>query len=433
MDILIAEDSATSRSILKKWAGVWGYETHLAADGNEAWSWFQKRQTPCLAIIDWMMPGMDGIELCQRLKQQAERPYVYIILLTGKHDKQDIVTGLDAGADDFLSKPVRADELRSRLQVGARILGYQEALSERNEQLRALFAAMPGLLLVKDAQGHWLEANERTRQVFGLRQPEQYLHKTDQEIAVTLDSSKAQLLQRVQNTEERSWLSAQLFREELTVPPQNHYNSEQCFDLIRVPLFHADGRRRGMMLLGHDITARKSLERKLRYAAYYDSLTGLCNRRYFQEQLDKALDVASKDELPLSLCVCDIDTFKIVNDSYGHDIGDTVLVRFAKVVRQSIRTQDIASRFGGDEFCIVFPGLNATEAANILNCIRHRLHQEVFYDDAENEFRVTGSFGVANFIPHRMQAKQLIKQADMALYQAKHSGRNRVIIEQTRS
>ncbi len=134
MKILIADDSISTRFLLENLVSEWGYEPVLAGDGEEAWNILQQEDGPRIALIDWMMPVLDGVEVCQRLKE-VESQFTYIILVTSKRDKEDIITGLDAGADDFLSKPVQPDELRSRLSVGMRILGYQDALEESRNEL----------------------------------------------------------------------------------------------------------------------------------------------------------------------------------------------------------------------------------------------------------------------------------------------------------
>lgn len=136
MKVLIAEDAMISRLMLEEWLTSWGYEPISAVDGEQAWDIIMedKINAPRLALLDWMMPNMDGIELCQKIKNTDKLPFIYVILLTSKNSKEDIVTGLDAGADDFLSKPVQPEELRSRLNVGNRILDYQQRLLELDEQ-----------------------------------------------------------------------------------------------------------------------------------------------------------------------------------------------------------------------------------------------------------------------------------------------------------
>ena len=136
MKILIAEDDATSRRKLEAYLESWGYEVVAAADGTEAWTVLQGEEAPRLAILDWMMPGKDGIQVCEEVRKLKGVPYVYIIMLTACDQKEDIVRGLDAGADDYLTKPYDALELRARLRAGRRILALQEALLSARDALR---------------------------------------------------------------------------------------------------------------------------------------------------------------------------------------------------------------------------------------------------------------------------------------------------------
>ncbi|MBN1806863.1 MAG: response regulator [Sedimentisphaerales bacterium] len=135
MKILIAEDDSASRLTLKAILQKWGHEVVVAEDGNQAWEAIQT-DNPKMAILDWMMPGIEGIELCRRVRDMADRDYIYVILLTAKVEKEDIIGGLDAGADDYIAKPFDMEVLRSRVAVGARMIQYEALLAEKNEQLQ---------------------------------------------------------------------------------------------------------------------------------------------------------------------------------------------------------------------------------------------------------------------------------------------------------
>jgi len=136
MKILIAEDDLLTRRVLERFLEQWGYNVISAADGTEAWEILQHEDAPRLAILDWMMPGMDGAQISRALRQRKGEPYVYILILTSKGRKQDVVDGLSAGADDYLTKPFDAEELRGRLHAGRRILALQEALISARDALR---------------------------------------------------------------------------------------------------------------------------------------------------------------------------------------------------------------------------------------------------------------------------------------------------------
>jgi diguanylate cyclase (GGDEF)-like protein len=133
---LVAEDDPMFRRILQSWLEAWGHKVIVAENGARAWSVLQQEQPPELLILDWVMPEIDGTELCRRIREQKRSPYQYILLVTGKNDRQDVVRGLDAGADDYLTKPFDRDELRARLRVGKRILALQDSLIHAREELR---------------------------------------------------------------------------------------------------------------------------------------------------------------------------------------------------------------------------------------------------------------------------------------------------------
>ena len=134
--VLIAEDDPIFRHLLESWLQKWNYRVTAVENGMDAWNVFQQPHPPQMAILDWMMPGMDGIELCRRIRDKKHTPYHYLLLLTAKDEKQDVVAGLDAGADDYLTKPFNVDELRARVRSGKRILDLQEALLRAQEALQ---------------------------------------------------------------------------------------------------------------------------------------------------------------------------------------------------------------------------------------------------------------------------------------------------------
>jgi diguanylate cyclase (GGDEF)-like protein len=148
MKVLAAEDNPVFQSMLRTMLTKWNYEALIARDGNEAWQVLQSGDTPQLAILDWMMPGMDGVEICRRVRAVRREPYIYILLLTARSDSEDLVEGMEAGADDYLTKPFNAHELRVRLRAGIRILDLQSELLQAREALRqqATHDGLTGLL-----------------------------------------------------------------------------------------------------------------------------------------------------------------------------------------------------------------------------------------------------------------------------------------------
>lgn len=197
---------------------------------------------------------------------------------------------------------------------------------------------------------------------------------------------------------------------------------------VQVTLF--PHRESNWVLLAHeDITERKRYEDLLREDATHDKLTGLYNRRFFDESLTEAVSLAQRHHHSLALCVCDIDKFKTVNDTKGHQVGDEVIAGFAHLIRSVVRQSDICTRFGGDEFCILFPHTEAEGAKIVVERLRERFCNHIFLDSQREPFQVSGSFGIAQIEPG-MEPETLLNHADAALYAAKQQGRNQVALYQ---
>jgi phosphoserine phosphatase RsbU/P len=170
LKVLIADDDPVSRRVLETFLTRWGYEVGRAEDGSEALRKLELKDAPRLAILDWMMPGVDGVEVCRRLRATSPPRPLYLILLTAKGGSEDIVEGLAAGADDYVTKPFDRTELRARIQVGERVLGLQSQLSARVEELEAALArvkTLQGLLpicsyckRIRNDQNYWQQVEQ---------------------------------------------------------------------------------------------------------------------------------------------------------------------------------------------------------------------------------------------------------------------------------
>ncbi len=176
----------------------------------------------------------------------------------------------------------------------------------------------------------------------------------------------------------------------------------------------------GRLFIFTDITEQEQLRRQ----AYHDALTGLYSRRYLMDQLRQSMSLARRHRHPLSVCLCDLDKFKQINDTHGHIMGDQVLEAFARIVREEIRTEDIAGRLGGDEFCLIFPHAGADFAALCLERIRRKFNSVPFTTEAGEKFHASATFGIADMAPPDITQEGLVELADQSLYSAKESGRN---------
>lgn len=305
MKILLAEDIEVTRKLVKKLLEDKGYEVVEAGDGQEAWEIFQKEKEKIhIALIDWLMPRLNGIQLCKKIKATEIPGYVYTIFLTGKVDIDNVVAGLGAGADDYVTKPFDKRELFSRIDVGMRYVQLQQKLMEANHKLRLL-----------------------------------------------------------------------------------------------------------------SIT---------------DGLTQILNRRALLERLEEELYRASRENVFFCLIMLDIDHFKRVNDEYGHQAGDKVLVEVVNRVKSKLRPYDIIGRYGGEEFLVgVFGADKETgikKAEDFRKCVDEK---EFVYNGKKLKISISLGISYQKIKDSKSDIPQLLddltKKADDALYRAKETGRNKVI------
>ena len=296
MKILVAEDDALSRTLLQRTLQRAGYEVTAVEDGCRALAELSKEDPPRLALLDWIMPGRDGIEVCREVRRRKEHAYTYLILLSSRETKQDIVQGLESGADDYLTKPYDAEELKARLRAGERILQLEDRLVEARESMR--------------------------------------------------------------------------------------------------------------------------------FQATHDVLTSLWNRGVIMELLSREVVRSRREKCCSAVMMCDIDHFKVVNDQHGHAAGDDVLREVARRLQTSVRSYDMVGRYGGEEFLVVLNKCDPASAVARAENLRNVVSSKPFVLSSKS-LKVTISVGVAlsTDFPNR-HVDDILHAADMALYDAKESGRN---------
>jgi diguanylate cyclase (GGDEF)-like protein len=297
--VLLVEDSPIYERIITGHLRNWGFEVTLAQDGEEAWEILQQPNSPRLVVMDWVMPKMDGVELCRRLRKLPSAfPYTYTLLLTGKDSRADLLKAMEAGVDDYLSKPFDDLELKARLLAGKRVIDLQNQL----------------------------------------------------------------------------------------------------------------------------LAARESL----RYAASYDHLTGLMNRKEVMEALERELARAKRDRSPVTIAMIDVDHFKKVNDDLGHLFGDAALKEVARRFQSQLRVYDSIGRVGGEELLLVFPGCDLTSALIRMDQIRGLVCNKPVTAMGKSRI-ISVSIGIAVADGQKAaNVNDLLHQADLGLYEAKRKGRNRV-------
>ena len=402
MKILIAEDEPISTKYLTGVLRKTGHEVVATRNGHEALAQFLVHQPP-IVISDWMMPQMDGIELCQQIRNMGLEQYTFFILQTAKTGRANYLQAMEAGVDDFLGKPVVQEELAIRLRVAERIIRQRED-AERQVRLLARFPSdNPNPVLQVDRSHRILYANaasltllaEWRSGVSGVA-PEQLRHLVDSLL-----------------------LSGQ--RQEVEIVCADRVFSFSATSLSKDGVTY---------LYGHDITKRKQAENELillknqaEDSALHDQLTGLPNRRLLTERLQQETARAQRQGTKLALVVVDIDNFKQINDGYGHKVGDQVIVTIGQSLSNTLRSTDTVCRWGGDELVLVLADLHHREE---LAPLCAKLIQAVKKQAAEAGITapVSLSLGSAIFPDDAKETTLLMQQADHALYVAKADGRN---------
>ena len=295
--VLVVDDSPVYRKLVEQVLASEPYSLIFANNGAEAMDLYLQH-SPCMVITDWMMPDFSGLELCQRIRSDNTRPYTYLILMTSSTEKGNVVRGLQAGADDYLTKPFDPGEMLARIGVGRRIIDLNREIALKSERL------------------------------------------------------------------------------------------EQ--------------------------------------AARTDPLTGLPNRRAIEDWASRQLRGAARHGYWLWVVLGDIDCFKTINDTFGHDAGDIVLKTFADILKKNTRASDICGRLGGDEFLMVVTHVEPGQIEATINRFREQFAALSFPFQGQS-VGVQASFGVAGF--HSNNAGEfsvLVRRADQTLYEAKRAGRNLV-------
>ena len=295
----------------------------------------------------------------------------------------------------------------------------EEELRAQKEWLTTLINAMPDLVCFKDGKGRWLVANQFYLDVAGLKGID-YQGRGGHELA-RLSHQQSELLLSTIETDERAWREKQAISYEKEVASSK--GGAKVFDVVKIPLFNDDGSRRGLVLVGRDVTERKLAAARIHHLAHHDALTGLPNRVLFQERLRSALLQSKRLGDRVALMFLDLDKFKDINDTLGHHVGDLLLKAVAKRLQRCVRETDTVARLGGDEFAVILTNLQRPEdatqvAESIIATVADPFGLE------EHEVLTSTSIGITLYPSDAGDADQLLKNADLAMFRSKAEGRN---------
>jgi two-component system cell cycle response regulator len=450
--VLIVDDIPTNVRLLEARLAAEYFEVLTAASGPEALE-ICDREAVDIVLLDVMMPEMDGFEVCRRIKSNPETAHIPVLMVTALDQPSDRVRGLDAGADDFLTKPVDDVQLMARVKSLVRLKSLTDELRARARtgQEIAIEDAMHAMDSV-DAEGGrilLIDTDERHAErlmgyLSSAHHVEVLTNPADAALAVVEGSHELALISmalrdfdplrvcsQIRTSEAGRMLPLILVADEADRPKVVRGLDLGVNDFIMRPVER------------NELAARVRTQiRRSRYAeqlrlsvthtmalAVTDELTGLYNRRYFDRHLHLMLERAQQQERDLAVMLIDLDFFKAVNDTHGHDSGDVVLREFSARLRRNIRGVDLACRFGGEEFVVLMPDTDFRQAQMVAERVRSAVAERGFELGAGRPLGVTVSVGVALNESDADTPEMLLKRADVALYRAKREGRNRVVFD----
>ncbi|MDH7805915.1 MULTISPECIES: PleD family two-component system response regulator [unclassified Rhizobium] len=448
--VLVVDDIPANVKLLEARLVAEYFDVVTAEDGFKALDICDREQVDII-LLDIMMPGMDGFEVCERLKANPKTAHIPVVMVTALDQPSDRVRGLKAGADDFLTKPVNDLQLIARVKSLVRLKAVSDELRLRAETAREIgieemlrsdgLMQTPGRVLVADgrasSQERIVRALKPVAEVDAVTEPQAALLKAASnpfELVIVNsnfeDYDPLRLCSQLRSLERTRFLPLLLVAEQGADDMVARALDLGVNDYILRPIDPNE-------LVARSLTQirRKRYNEHLRLnlqhtmeLAIVDGLTGLNNRRYLDNHLKILFDRAAVRGRPISICMTDIDRFKLVNDTYGHDVGDEVLREFAARIRSTVRGADLACRYGGEEFVVVMPDTPMELATSVAERLRAIIEDKPFHvRSIDRELSITASLGIATSSGAFGAPDELLRHADKALYEAKHTGRNRVV------
>lgn len=423
--ILIVDDAPAQLGLIRSMMLQQGYHTFVANSGERALVIAQRAQ-PDLILLDIVLPGMDGMEVCRRLKAHPSTCNIPVIFMSARTDTDDIVAAFDIGASDYIPKPLRLAEVCARVRAQLHFRRTSTSQQQQADRLRLIVDSMDEGLMVLEPSGRIQYTNPACNRYLGYAPDELAGCSLDDLLAPSVAQEYLELFsQSVLDAAAPNWRGAR----EVLIRQRDGILRAMDFTLTPMgsdqPLFVA---------LLHDITHHKQSENALQRAALIDPLTKIANRRHFDSFLDKEWQRAIRSGEPLSLIVLDVDHFKGYNDSLGHAAGDACLQQVAMALQShALRATDLAARYGGEEFVLLF-GETGFEAACLLaETIRAHIESlNIPNPRSATSHWVTASLGVATIVPTQFDdIKEFFVCADRAMYAVKEAGRNGVRAVQT--
>jgi two-component system cell cycle response regulator len=451
--VLVVDDIPANVKLLEAKLGAEYFDVVTAGSGPEALAAIEK-EAPDIVLLDVMMPGMDGFEVCRRIKGNAQSAHLPVVMVTALDQVSDRVQGLESGADDFLTKPVNDVALFARVRSLVRLKTMVDELRLRQatgesmglvEGQEAALTEAPGrgrILIVEDRE----QSAQRIAETLGRDHDVEIVPQTTEAVvrakggdydlvivSLSLDRQDGlRFCATLRSLEATRQTPILIIADEGDIKRLVRALDIGVNDYLMRPVERSELVARVRTQL-----RRKRYSDKLRHSlqlslemAITDQLTGLFNRRYMSRHLGTLITNANATGKPVSFLILDIDFFKQVNDTHGHDVGDEVLREFAGRISANVRGIDLACRYGGEEFVVVMPDTDLNFAYMVAERLRQAVADAPFrITPAPGNLPVTISIGVTASEGRNDTADALLKRADQALYRAKRDGRNRVVAD----
>ncbi|MFJ6023640.1 PleD family two-component system response regulator [Brevundimonas sp. NPDC092305] len=446
--ILVVDDVEPNVRLLEAKLTLEYYEVLTATDGATALE-IASSERPDIILLDVMMPGMDGFETCRRLKADPVTRHIPVVLVTALDGREDKIKGLGVGADDFVTKPIDDVILFARVKSLVRLKSVMDELREREESGRRLGVDTDGAGRLRGSGGRILvvDDNEIQAQAVADHMAGEHRPTVEADPSGALIAARGPIDLMIVNVSSSGFdglrFIAQARSTEASrkapilavVDPADRPRLLKALelgvnDILPKPVDPEELEARARTQIKRKRYA-DFLKQKLDYSlemAVTDALTGLHNRRYMAGQLQGMMGRAGQGGDPVAVLVMDIDHFKSVNDSFGHDAGDEVLREFAVRLATNVRAIDLPCRLGGEEFVVVMPGATLEDATRVADRICRDVASQPFPIMGGLEgLTITVSVGVASSDGVSDTPDALLKRADEGVYEAKGRGRNQVI------
>ncbi len=413
--VLFVDDSKSIRTYYKRLLERHGYQVQTAESVKEAYE-IAINHPIDIAIVDYFMPDENGYVLCQMLRDDERTENIRTAVITGTYLDSVIRACLQAGAVECMFKNEAEELFLARLSAMRRFIEVQNSIEQQRERLLAILESVGEGVYGVDNDGQLTFVNHATLKVLGADDDDDLLGKSAYGALHYIDdaSRSDDQLRDAYGKDAKLHCWETKFK---------HHSGKPIPVECTVHPLKMNGKQDGSVIAFRDISNQKMLEEKLRWQATHDHLTDLYNRRYFETRLEQEIKDAQRTGIRSALVYIDLDRFKYVNDTAGHDTGDRILLEISRVLSKVLRRSDIMARIGGDEFAILLKNVDATLAVKLANEYRAALNK-ISVNGSQQTYHVHASFGVAMMDDENMTAGDLMANADIACHIAKRMGRN---------